>query len=223
VGKTQVKFRNNAELKSNEIALALFARYDAENGWYTGIEGFWGQIRSDSVRYTMGLAARGSYKTKWGGFSINAGKLFQPRDWHLTPRLGLSYTRINFPGFAESGAGTLDQIVSGDTINSLELETGLYISRDAYIGALPFTPYLNFGLSYETGDRGLVLATRFAHQSEVPAFISVANNTGRTRGLVEFGADLGLNEIIDIFIDYSGTFKSRSRFHTATVGMKANW
>jgi uncharacterized protein with beta-barrel porin domain len=57
----------------------------------------------------------------------------------------------------------------------------------------------------------------------VQAFISVANDTGRTRGLVEIGADLGLNEIIDIFIDYSGTFKRRSRFHTATVGMKANW
>jgi outer membrane autotransporter protein len=82
---------------------------------------------------------------------------------------------------------------------------------------------LNLGIGYEAGDRGLVLNTSFANQSEVPTFITASNHSGRTRAIVELGADLDISEYMKIFIDYRGSFRKRDRVHTATIGMKATW
>jgi outer membrane autotransporter protein len=222
-GKTEVDFDNLAELDSEEITGALFVRYDSNSGWFLGLEGFLGQIKSESLRYTMGLAARANYTSDWFGFSLNAGKLFKPGAWRLTPRLGIAFTRINFPGFTESGAGALNQRSSGDRLNSMELEAGIYIARETSLGGLPFIPHLNLGIAYETRDTGLVLDTSFAHQSEVPSFISASSDSGRSRALVELGADLGISDNVNIFLDYRGSFRNHDRFHSATIGVKVNW
>ncbi|MDR2352808.1 MAG: hypothetical protein LBF22_06520, partial [Deltaproteobacteria bacterium] len=63
----------------------------------------------------------------------------------------------------------------------------------------------------------------FANQPGVPTFLTASNHTGRTRAIVELGADLGISEYLKLFIDYRGSFRNRDRFHTATIGMKATW
>ncbi|MDR2352317.1 MAG: autotransporter outer membrane beta-barrel domain-containing protein, partial [Deltaproteobacteria bacterium] len=98
-----------------------------------------------------------------------------------------------------------------------------FIAKETSLGGIPFTPHLNLGIGYEAGDRGLNLDTRFAQQPEVPTFINASNQTGRTRGIVELGADLGVSENVELFIDYRGSFRSSDRVHSATLGMRVTW
>jgi hypothetical protein len=77
---------------------------------------------------------------------------------------------------------------------------------------------LNLGVGYEAGDRGLILNSRFANQSEVPTFLTASNHTGRTRVIVELGAELGISEH-----EYRGSFRNNDRFYSATIGMRATW
>ncbi|MDR2461388.1 MAG: autotransporter outer membrane beta-barrel domain-containing protein [Deltaproteobacteria bacterium] len=221
-GRTEVDWDNQAEAKSTDLSGAFFLRYDGLN-WFASVEAFLGQSQMETTRHPgLGTIVEGDYTVHWSGAALKIGRLFQVNSWRLTPRLGINYTHIEFPGFTERGQG-LNYIVGEGESDSLELEAGINIAKVIELGGQVFTPHLNLGIAYETQDRQMNLETRFADQPGIPAFISSSAEPGRMRGFVELGGALSLNDNVDVFLDYKGNFRKRDRVHSVSLGVNIYW
>ncbi|MDR2349053.1 MAG: autotransporter domain-containing protein, partial [Deltaproteobacteria bacterium] len=223
LGKTTVDFDDGSEKDSTDVAVTAFARYD-NHDWFLSFEGFFGTSAADATRRASETAvATAEYDMKWTGFAILAGSSFDLENWRLTPRLGGTFTFLDFPGYKESGAGTLNQEVGGSSVKSFELETGVLIAREIDVNGSYVTPRLNLGVAYETQDETLRLETRFADQPGIPEYAVEAEGGSRLRGLVQAGADYAFSDYANLSLDYKGSFRQNDRIHSATLGLNYSW
>ncbi|MDR2349951.1 MAG: autotransporter outer membrane beta-barrel domain-containing protein, partial [Deltaproteobacteria bacterium] len=145
-------------------------------------------------------------------------KLFEFGGTRITPRLGLGYLHLDFPGLTETGAEGWNRVLSPAKSDSLELRAGVNLSKEIDLGGIVFSPHLNLGLGYEILDTTMLIETRFANQEVIAPFVNETPDSGRLRGFAELGATLSLSDGFDLFVDYRGTFRRRDRIHGATVG-----
>jgi uncharacterized protein with beta-barrel porin domain len=223
LGKTEADWDNGANAETKDISGTLFVRYDYFD-WFISVEGSIGVSSASSVRYPgAGTEASADYDIDWSGASFRVGRLFEVGTWRVTPRLGGVFTHINFPGFVEKGAGTLNLTAAKDTIKSFELESGVLIAKEIDFNSSYLTPRINLGVAVETQDESTRLITYFAEQAGIPSFVTDAADMGRIRGMAALGADYALSDFANFSIDYKGSFKENERTHSASLGLNFSW
>jgi uncharacterized protein with beta-barrel porin domain len=225
VGKTESDWDNQVSSDSTDFAGTIFARQDSGDYYVSG-QIFAGHSRVESTRHPgLGLVAKGDYDVSWLGGSLSVARLFMASDWRFTPRLGVTYDTAKSRGFTETGAGNLNLRYSDSNADSLEIETGLFISRDIPIGGSgkTLTPRFNIGVAYETMDTEVTVATNFAEIPGIPSFVGTSQGIGRFRAIAEVGGDLTVSENLDVFLDYRASFRHREQFHSGTLGVKINY
>jgi uncharacterized protein with beta-barrel porin domain len=223
IGKTETDWENGAGADTDDISGTLFARYDYFD-WFISLEGFLGRSSVSSVRYPgAGTIANSDYDIDWYGAALYVGRLFDVGTWRVTPRLGGAYTSVSFPGFIETGAGTLNLKTGSAKIKSFELESGILIAKEFDLTSGYITPRLNLGVAFETQDESTKFETWFAEQAGVPSFVSEAADMGRIRGLVALGTDYAISDFTNLSVDYKGSFKENERSHSATLGLNFSW
>jgi outer membrane autotransporter protein len=218
VGHTSVDFDDGASEDSKDLSAALFIRHDSPD-WFASLDGFFGKAAVDTeVRPEDGKIAKSDYDMKWYGASFSAGKLFEFGGTRITPRLGLGYLHLDFPGLTETGAEGWNRALSPAKSDSLELRAGVNLAGEIEAGGIVFSPRLNLGLGYETLDTTMLIGTRFADWEAIAPHVNETPDSGRLRVFVELGATLTLSDKFELFFDYGGSFGRRDRIRGATVG-----
>jgi hypothetical protein len=222
-GSTETDFEDGARLDSDDFFGMIFGRADFESA-FLSIEAFFGKSAVNSLRHPdAGLISEGDYRTILYGGALSAGKQFNLGSFRITPRLGLSYTGLNFKGMTERGAGNLSLTLAPAGARSLEIESGLFITGDFELKGSRLTPKINIGVAFETMDTALSVDTSFVGESGIPSFVSESRGAGRVRLIAEMGLEYGLSENSSLSIDYRGSFRRKDRIHSGTLAFKVNF
>ncbi|MDR1394712.1 MAG: autotransporter domain-containing protein, partial [Deltaproteobacteria bacterium] len=222
-GQSEIDWDGPSETDTSDISGTLYGRLDY-GGWFGLVQGYAGKSQAESRRQPLpGLTARADFDTKWAGLGLTLGRLFNVSGWRLTPRAGASYTKFRNDGIRERGAGTLNQAVKGQSWESLELESGLFVTRDVDAGGYILKPHLNLGVGLETQETTLSMETRFADVPGLPSFTARSPETGRWRGMVELGTELVFTENMGWFVSYQGDFKKNERLHSGSLGFNVSF
>ncbi|MEJ0067434.1 MAG: autotransporter outer membrane beta-barrel domain-containing protein [Pseudomonadota bacterium] len=130
-------------------------------------------IRDDSLRRTIAfpgfatMSARGSTHANQLLSSIETGRSYDLSERIVaTPFVGLQAITLDQAAFTETGAGSLDLAVRGQSVSTVRSQLGTRLSRDIDIGeGKVLNVGLKIGWAHELSDTGATTTARFAGTS----------------------------------------------------------
>ena len=136
----------------------------------------------------------------------------------LTPFARLQGATTNQPGFAESGAGSLNLLVTSQATNSLRSTLGADLA--ATLGPIDFA--LRLGWLHEYADTSRPLTASFAG---APGFSYTVLGAAprRDSAVLGFAANAKLASTTRLYLRYEGEIGGGTDNHALTLGLRLSW
>ncbi len=139
----------------------------------------------------------------------------------LSPFLGIAYDRLMLGSFTESGAGSLNLAVAGQTAESLRSTLGAKVSRQFTVPDwFDLTPFASIGWQHELENQSRALTAQLA-SGGTGAFTVQTADVARDSALLGAGLDLDWTPGFTTRLSYQSTM--RSDFSAMTFSGSMRW
>lgn len=208
---------NNLDIKSTIVTAT--SKYDGASGLFahgavTYLDNEWEYDR-DAGALTASGDVDGS--TWIAAARVGQSLLFGPNI--VTPFAGLIFGETRVDGYTETGAGNINLIVPSHTLQSLEGELGLRLTRALFHSAgTRVVGYVGGSVRHHFDDDDQRLATTFV--SGASPFSSSIEGFDGTTGAVEAGLSGTVGEGLNVSADYRGVFGDDAEQHVASGRLK---
>lgn len=136
----------------------------------------------------------------------------------LTPFARLQGATSNQPGFAESGAGSLNLLVASQITNSLRSTLGADLK--ATIGPIDFA--LRLGWLHEYADTSRPLTASFAGAPGI-AYTVLGATPQRDSAVLGLAATASIASATRLYLRYEGEVGGGTDNHALTLGLRLSW
>lgn len=195
-----------ARISNGPFALALSATY-----------GF-GSV--DTTRAFLAVSSA-SYDVRLWGVLAEASYRFDLGPWHVVPKAGADYVRVEGDRFSE--IGLLGLIARPTDTNRSRAFAGIEVGRAFAIGEVAWLD-LSSSIRAVTVLDGAERTLPVAFAAAPNIGLTIRGNEARGTG-IDLGAQarLGVTPNIGLYAAYNGQFHSHHRSHAATAGLKVVW
>ncbi len=161
------------------------------------------------------------YSAWSGGAFAELGYDLSINDFRIEPFIGLSWTRTQREGFAETGGGAVNLSANRHSADQTDAEVGLRLARAWSAGnGVRITPSLY--ASYGRRLSGSTASSTHAFAGGVP-FTVYSNESGKNSGKVEARVDFSFNEKLDAALFYRGDFASNAKTHSVGGALRVGF
>jgi fibronectin-binding autotransporter adhesin len=185
---------------------------------------FGGAFDSFSVSQNMAAIGRDATSSPTGTEVDAAGQASY--DLHLrratfTPTVGLSSDHVSIGPAKESGAGSMDQTVGGQSLHSLRSDTGAKLSYRFGGGSLTWTPYASAAYEHEFMNQSQNLDAQFAGPGGT--YTITTADIARSGMLLAGGFTLDWKNGAAVQLEYSNDSRPDYDVNTLLVNVRARF
>jgi uncharacterized protein with beta-barrel porin domain len=207
------------------VAGSLYASSFTEQGYVDVALGYGYQDYANNRRITFGSTQSAAHSDHSGHLLsayLETGTNLDIRSWILQPFGSLTYATLRESGFAESGAGDLDQIVHKRTTASLVSELGLRVMRVVPLKKCILVPEASLGWNYDfdIDDRAI---TASLEGSPGTAFSVEGQHAGRSGAAVGTAVNFFANRGFSGSLRYSGEFRQLEQAHSLLAELRVEF
>jgi autotransporter-associated beta strand protein len=215
---------------ANTVQFALYGEYSSGSFYLDALAGY-ARSNSQMTRpiFVTGLAARtalGQTSTDQFFGQIEAGyriALGGPLDAFVTPFARLQGSTASQAGFTETGAGSLNLAVAGQTTNSLRSVLGFQAGAAADLGWRDkIGLVLRLGWSHEYADTARPVNASFAGAPASP-FTVYGAATPRDGAILGLGASTAIGNATSVYLRYDGELAGGTTSHVLSAGVRLVW
>lgn len=184
----------------------------------------------------LSRAARGKYDDNVLSVGIEYGRKYCFEHFDVTPSIGLHYVYLDSPDVTETGAGSANLHVYGDSYNSLRLPIGAKLSRTFNQQGTSYNPYaaqpLLSRIAWTPEFRAFYIAELADDESSVwtsfqgdrsTAFRASSGSWGTSSGLFGVGLKAELSNCFHLRLDYNHQVYSHTDIGEFSVSAGFNW